>query len=260
MFHLARILSRAITTWILCFHISNHASNSDVRIPFGFGDCGLSSPREGEHEKEKSALSCSGLQTKTPHLSSKQQPDSITLSRSPNNSRNGKRCASLKPAKSVIDDANKGRYFAYLTRWRQPERVELRYFVRVVRCEQSLVPHIVSGELPNSFSAMWKKVDRVVFDGNGALDRKQLGLSGEEFTTMDTLNHTAHAPSGTIVTCIGVSRNLEKWKPRIEKHISYWNLLCNNLDRIEKGLKRQEPPTTCSTEFKQSRASVQNQA
>src|SRR5262249_10777631 len=86
---------------------------------------------------------------------------------------------------SVESDTGSNRYFAYLTRWRQPEELYHRASYVVFIAEKAEIPHIVSGELPNSFSAMWKKVNRAVYDGKGTLDEKRIGLRGEEFTTMD---------------------------------------------------------------------------
>ncbi len=120
-------------------------------------------------------------------------------------------------AQSVIDDVNKGRYFAYLTRWRQPEEMYHRALYMLFVADKSELPHIASGELPNSFSQMWKEVNRVVYDGRGTLDQKQLGLNGEEFTAMNTLNNSAHASLATVVTCIDFSKNRELRRPIVEK-------------------------------------------
>ena len=138
---------------------------------------------------------------------------------------------------SVTSDTDSNRYFAYLTRWRQPKELYHRALYLLFVAGKDAIPHIVSGELPNSFSAMWKEVNRVVYDGKGTLDQKQMGLNGEEFTAMNTLNNSAHASFATIVTCIDVSKNRDKWRPIIDKHIAYWKQLCVNLDHIEKGFK-----------------------
>jgi hypothetical protein len=98
--------------------------------------------------------------------------------------------------------------------------------------DKASIPHIVSGELPNSFSAMWKKVNQVVFDGKGNLDKLQPGLNGEEFTAMTTLNNSAHASLATIVTCIGILRNPDR-ESIVTKHLEHWKMLCNHLDYIE---------------------------
>lgn len=119
--------------------------------------------------------------------------------------------------------------------------------------DKTAIPHVVSGEPPNSFSQMWKEVNRVVYDGKGTLDQTQLGLNGEEFTAMNTLNNSAHASFATIVTTIDFSRNRELRTPIVEKHIEYWKLLCDNLDQIEKGFKAGKSKDEVLTEFERLR-------
>jgi hypothetical protein len=188
-------------------------------------------------QKKNSHCPVPGCRTKQPHLSSATtagihhafaQPEQLALW--------VKGCV-VEIVQSVIDDVNKGRYFAYLTRWRQPEEMYHRALYVLFVAKAAEIPHIASGELPNSFSAMWKEVNRVVYGGKGTLDKKQMGLNGEEFTAMDTLNSSAHASFSAVVTCIDLSKNRDKWKPIIEKHIAYWKSLCDNLDHMEKGFK-----------------------
>jgi hypothetical protein len=154
---------------------------------------------------------------------------------------------------SVIDDVNKGRFFAYLTRWRQPEELYHRALYVLFVADAAEIPHVVSGELPNSFSQMWKKVNRAVYDGKGTLDEKQIGLNGEEFSAMNTLNDSAHASFATIVTTIDFSRNRELRAPVVKKHVEYWKVLCDNLDHIEKGFKAGKSKEEVMTDFKAQR-------
>jgi hypothetical protein len=201
-----------------------------------------------------------GCKTKTPHLSSTTTAGIHHAFAKPEQLAEWVKMSIAELVNSVIDDVNNSRYFAYLTRWRQPEEMYHRVLYILFVADKADIPHIVSGEPPNSFSAMWKEVNRVVYDSKGTLGQKQLGLSGEEFTTMNTLNHTAHASFATIVTCIGVSRNRETWRPRIEKHIAYWKLLCDNLDRIEKGFKEGKSREKVLTEFKQPRSTARTES
>jgi hypothetical protein len=151
---------------------------------------------------------------------------------------------------SVIDDVNRNRYFAYLTRWRQPEEMYYRALYVLFIAHTDEIPHIASGELPNSFSTTWRAVNRVVYDDKGTLDQKQMGLNGEHFTAMDTLNSSAHASFASVVTCIDLSKNREKWRPIIEKHIRYWQSLCGNLDYIEKSFGAGKNKEDVLKEFK----------
>jgi len=134
---------------------------------------------------------------------------------------------------STIDDVNKGRFYSYLTRWRQPEEMYTRALYMLFVAPQAEIPHVVSGEMPNSFSAMWQKVNKTVFDGKGTLDKKQVGLSGEEFTAMNTLNNSAHASLATIATCIGIVRNPQRMAIA-DQHLTVWKTYCNHLDYLEK--------------------------
>jgi hypothetical protein len=124
------------------------------------------------------------------------------------------KCCIGELVQSVSDDVKKGRFFAYLTRWRQPEEMYHRALYMLFVADQAAIPHIVSGERPNSFSTMWREVNRAVYDGRGRLDQKQLGLRGEAFTAMETLNNSAHASFATIVTCIDFAK-----KPEFHKRI-----------------------------------------
>ena len=137
---------------------------------------------------------------------------------------------------SVIDDVNKGRLFAYLTRWRQPEEIYHRALYMLFIADESSIPHIVSGELPNSFSAMWKAVNREILGGRGTLDETQLGLNGEEFTVMKTLNTSAHASLAAMVMCVGLARN-PQFQTRIPQHIDHWKRLCDYLNYMEEMFK-----------------------
>ena len=138
---------------------------------------------------------------------------------------------------SVEDDVKANRYFAYLTRFRQPEEMYCRALYVLFVAQPQEIPHIMSNELPNSFSAMWHAVNCNVFAGKGTLDKKQTGLGGEVFTAMDALNSGAHASFGAVVTVIDISRNRAKWEPKIAKHIEHWKLLCVNLGWIEQGFR-----------------------
>jgi hypothetical protein len=112
------------------------------------------------------------------------------------------------------------------------------------------IPHVVSGEMPNSFAAMQTAVNKTVFGGKRALDKPQTGLSGEQFTVFDTLNSSAHASFATIVTCIKFARDPAFREPIIAKHLEYWKSLCNNLDHAERLFREGEKRDEVLVEFK----------
>jgi hypothetical protein len=156
---------------------------------------------------------------------------------------------------SAIDDLKKGRFFAYLTRWRTPEELYYRALYILFVADEAAIPHVVSGELPNSFSAIWKAVDRKIFDGKGELDQPRSGLSGEQFTAMDTLNSSAHASFAAMMTGMELARNSEFRAPIIDQHIAYLKKMCDDLDQIEKLFKEGKSKEEVLTKFKQLRKS-----
>jgi hypothetical protein len=144
-----------------------------------------------------------------------------------------KRCI-VELVQSVIDDVNKGRIFAYLTRWRDPEELYTRVLYAIFVAPPDHLPHIFSGDMPNGFAAMWKKVSEVVFEGNGTLFKEQVGLDGKVFTTMDTLNQNAHNSFSTMLTTISIIRSqTEDWQPRIKKRVEHWQKYVEYLNHIE---------------------------
>ncbi len=144
-----------------------------------------------------------------------------------------KRCI-VELIQSVIDDVNKGRIFAYLTRWRDPEELYTRVLYAMFVAPADHLPHIFSGDMPNGFAAMWKKVNEIVFEGNGTLFKEQVGLNDEVFRPMDTLNQNAHNSFSTMLTTISVVRsNTQEWQPRIKKHVQHWQKYVEYLNHIE---------------------------
>lgn len=173
-----------------------------------------------------------GCRTKQPHLASLTTQGLHQTFSNPTKLAQWVKMCIVELIQSTIDDVNNHRFFGYLTRWRQPEELYYRALHMLFVADEASIPHRVSGELPNSFSTLWTEVNRVVFDGRGSLDKPQLGLNGEEFTAMDTLNSSAHASFATIATCIGVVRN-PSTTTMVRQHVDYWKTLCNHLDYIE---------------------------
>lgn len=138
--------------------------------------------------------------------------------------------------RSISDDVTGGRYFAYLTRWRQPEELYYRTLYVLFVAEDLELPHIFSGEMPNGFRAMWKKVNDVVFEGRGVFEENQRGLQGEPFTIMDTINSAGHASLASMVMCIGLIRNRE-YRRYIPHHLNRWKRMCYDLNYMEEMFK-----------------------
>ena len=67
-----------------------------------------------------------------------------------------KRCI-VELIQSVIDDVNKGRIFAYLTRWRDPEELYTRVLYAMFVAPADHLPHIFSGTCPTALPRCGKR-------------------------------------------------------------------------------------------------------
>lgn len=68
---------------------------------------------------------------------------------------------------SVTDDVQKNRLFSWYTRMRQPEKLYFRTLYILFLASDDEVPHILSGDLPNSFSQIYKTVNEAILEGRG---------------------------------------------------------------------------------------------
>lgn len=191
-----------------------------------------------------------GCKTKQPHLSNAVTAGLHRIFSNSETCAQWTKLCIVELINSVIADVNGNRFFAYLTRWRQPDEMYYRSLYLLFVAHKDVISHVVSGEMPNSFAAMQKAVNKTVFDGKRVLDKPQTGLSGELFTVFDTLNSSAHASFATIVTCIEFAKKPEFRAPIIEKHLEYWKTLCENLDHAERLFREGKNRDEVLVEFK----------
>jgi hypothetical protein len=122
---------------------------------------------------------------------------------------------------SLTEDVSKKKAFTYLTRLRQVEELYHRTLYMLLIAERTEMPHILSGEQPNTFATMWREVNRVVLEGRGTLETSQVGLNGEEFTGMSILHNSAHASLSTMATSVGIVRNPGDLAEIAKKHLPH---------------------------------------
>src|SRR6266852_6765231 len=77
---------------------------------------------------------------------------------------------------SMQRDLEEGRIFAYLARWRQPEELYCRALYVLFIAKPDELPHLFSGEMPNSFREIYRAVNQEIFEGRGILESPQPGL------------------------------------------------------------------------------------
>jgi len=123
---------------------------------------------------------------------------------------------------SVTDDTAAGRTFGWITRLRQVEELYMRCVYVLLLSPENEVPHIFSGDTPNSFDFIYAKVNEAVFAGRGVLKDTQLGLTYGNFTPMKTIHNAAHASFQSLVAWKGSQQfpdYLKDYPPKFLKHI-----------------------------------------
>lgn len=137
--------------------------------------------------------------------------------------------------KSMADDLAADRRFALLTRSRQQEELYIRALYAMFLATPDEVVHIMSDARPNSFSAMYKKVNQSIFGGKGLLDVVQPGLTYGTFSAMAQINSAAHASFSTMMQVIVLGPNAEYLKAyKNGGYFDHISVYCSYLNNIKK--------------------------
>jgi hypothetical protein len=155
---------------------------------------------------------------------------------------------------SFLQDMEAGRVFAWVTRLRQIEELYIRAIYTLLIADKSEVPHLLSNMMPNGFSALYKKVNDLVFEGRGKLTDVTPGRSYGEFTPMDTINQGAHVSFASMLTAIGINSlpneetNFDNYRKHLETYLVRLNYMRKmfeqgrSRDQVLEGLRRMHKP------------------
>jgi hypothetical protein len=138
---------------------------------------------------------------------------------------------------SVIDDILERRLFSWYTRMRQPEELYFRTLYILFIASNDEVPHILSGDLPNSFSQIYDKVNEVILEGRGEMTEVKPGLVSGEFRMIDNLNDGAHVGFGAMQMIVNIAQNPE-YTPNMAaylKHVDDYCIRINYMRQIFEG-------------------------
>jgi hypothetical protein len=155
---------------------------------------------------------------------------------------------------SAVDDLKKQpnpRFLAFVLRWRQAHEMYIRALYVLFLAAKDEIPHVVSGEVPNSFAVMYREVNRKVLDDTGTLEDKQIGLRGEEFTMMELLNQAAHGSFMSIGMTLGLLRDPNRFATA-DKLLSVWNQFANHLDFAQNKFREGKTKDEVLAEFKKT--------
>ena len=139
--------------------------------------------------------------------------------------------AAMSELRSSIErDYQENLIFSWYLRLRQPEELYIRTLYVLFVASADEMPHIMSGDPPNSLSVMYDKVNKHVFGGKGALLTVQPGLESGEFRPIDMLHAGAHVSFATFFTCIGLVHHPELWREKAVKHLKHLSIYCDRLN------------------------------
>ena len=103
-------------------------------------------------------------------------------------------CGSLKQLHdSMVGDYQAGRHFGWVTRMRQIEELYFRTLYVLFLVPDDFVPHVLSGDLPNSLSYIYTEVNKAIMHGQGKLTEPQTEKGLGDFTPMKLLHSGGHA-------------------------------------------------------------------
>jgi hypothetical protein len=126
---------------------------------------------------------------------------------------------------SVTNDILEKRLFSWYTRMRQPEELYFRTLYILFLASNDEVPHILSGDLPNSFSQIYNRVNEVMLEGRGEMTEVKPGLVSSEFRMINNLNDGAHVGFGAMQMIVNIAQNPE-YTPDMAAYLKHVDDYC----------------------------------
>lgn len=126
---------------------------------------------------------------------------------------------------SVIEDILDRRLFSWYARMRQPEELYFRTLYILFLASNEEVPHILSGDPPNSFWHIYDKVNKVILEGRGEMTGTKPGLVSGEFRMIDNLNDGAHVGFGAMQMIVNIAQNPE-YTPNMAAYLRHIDNYC----------------------------------
>lgn len=141
---------------------------------------------------------------------------------------------------SVTDDVQKNRLFSWYTRMRQPEELYFRTLYILFLASDEEIPHILSGDLPNSFSHIYKAVNDAMLEGRGEMTEVKPGLVSGEFRMIDNLNDGAHVGFGAMQMIVNIAQNPEH-TPDLAAYLRHIEIYCARINYMRQMFEGGKP-------------------
>jgi hypothetical protein len=143
---------------------------------------------------------------------------------------------------SITDDVLKNRLFSWYARMRQPEELYFRTLYILFLATDDEVPHILSGDVPNSFFQIYEQVNKNILEGRGEMVEVKEGLLTGKFRMIDNLNDGAHVGFGALqmIVYIGLSPESAPDLAAYLKHVDTYCVRLNYMKQLFEAGKSKE--------------------
>jgi len=140
---------------------------------------------------------------------------------------------------SMTADIADGRIFAWYTRMRQVEELYFKTLYILFLATDDEATHILSGQMPNSFSVIYDKVNDAIMGGRAGLKQIKPGLVEGEFCMFDIINDAAHVGFGAMQMVVNLNDNSENlsFLPNYMKHVENYIIRINYMRQMFEGGK-----------------------
>jgi hypothetical protein len=123
---------------------------------------------------------------------------------------------------------------------RQPEELYFRTLYILFIASDDEIPHVLSGDLPNSFSQIYKAVNEAILEGRGEMTEVKPGLVSGEFRMIDNLNDGAHVGFGAMQMIVNIAQNPEH-KPNLAAYLNHIETYCTRINYMRQMFEGGKP-------------------
>jgi hypothetical protein len=136
-------------------------------------------------------------------------------------------------AESFAADVHQKRLFAWMARIRLTFEIYMRCVYTLLIAKDDEIPHIFSGEPPNSFDFVYKQFNDAVLDGKGMLQDEHEFLPYGSFTTMKMFHNAAHGSFKSLILWHSSPEDPQFLASFPSIYLQQIDAYCRHLDHME---------------------------
>ena len=150
---------------------------------------------------------------------------------------------------SVLEDILDRRLFGWYTRMRPIEELYFKTLYIILLAPDCEIPHLLSGDHPNSLSQIYDKVNKEILEGRGELTEVKPGLVSGEFKMIDNLHDAAHVGFGAMQMVVNIAQSPE-YTPNMAKYMAHVNNYCARINYMRQMFEGGKDKSTVLEAFK----------